>query len=249
MNPPTTLITGAGVRIGAIVARHLAAAGHQLVLHYHRSGEAAQALANELAAQYGTRSTLVEADLETTDALGALWKKLPADMRVTTLIHNASHYTRDSLADFTPAVLRRHLAVNLEAPLILTQGFLAQLPEGARGNVVVLGDGIHGWSISPEFFTYAVSKHAWSSLIDLLAAACAPRVRANLIALGPTLEGTGDPAGLFERLAARAPLKRSATLPELCRTIDYLLASEGMTGQTLSLAGGFGLATNRPATA
>lgn len=243
MHKPTTLITGAGVRIGAMLAQHLAAKGHDLVLHYHRSKEAAQALATTLEQAHGTKVTLLQADLEHLEDPARFWQGLPP---VSTIIHNASHYTRDRVENFSPAALRRHIAVNMEAPLLLTQGFLAQLPEGVTGNSIVLGDGSHGWSISPEFFTYAASKHIWSSLIDLLAAASAPRARANLIALGPTLMGETDTEAMFERLAARAPLKRTSSPHEVAATVDYLLASEGLTGQTLSLASGFGLRTERP---
>lgn len=241
MQKQTTLITGAAVRIGAMLARHLAEAGHNLVLHYHRSGEAAKTLAKELADSHGTHVTLVQADLEQVN--DTFWNDLPA---VSTIIHNASHYVRDTITDFSPEQLRRHMAVNLEAPLILTQGFLKQLPAGVEGNVMVLGDGGHGWSISPHFFTYAASKFAWASLIDLLASACAPRARANLIALGPTLMGETDNEALFERLATRAPLKRNTNPNEVCRTVDFLLYASGMTGQTVSLAAGYGLATERP---
>lgn len=247
MHTPTTLITGAGVRIGAILARHLAGQGHRLVLHYHRSGEAAEQLAEELKKAHGTEVTLVQADLENAEEVTSLFARANLSP-VTTIIHNASHYTRDTLMDFQPAVLRRHLAVNLEAPLILTQAFLRQLPEAEAGNIIVLGDGAHGWSISPEFFTYAASKYVWAGLIDLVAAAAAPRARANLIALGPTLEGEADAAGLFDRLARRAPLKRRSSPHEVCAAVDFLLAGAGITGQTISLAGGFGLVTERPAT-
>lgn len=241
---PTTLITGAGKRIGALLAHHLAACGHNLVLHYHHSGDEAAALATALRALPAAPTvTLVQADLAQPETLATFWRTLPP---VTQLIHNASHYARDTLADFSPRQLREHLAVNLEAPLLLTQGFLAQLPPHEPGNIVVLGDGYHGWSISPEFFTYAASKHAWASLIDLLAAACAPRVRANLIALGPTLKGAMEDDALFARLIARAPLQHTGSVPELCATLDFLWASLSITGQTFSLAGGMGLHTARP---
>ncbi len=239
---PTTLITGAGKRIGAALARHLAARGHGIVLHYRSARAEAETLATELKAG-GTAVTLVQADFEQTAALTGFWEGLPP---VTHLIHNASHYVRDQIGSFTPAHLRAHLAVNLEAPLILTQGYLAQLPPDAAGNVVVLGDGYDGWTISPEFFTYAASKHAWSGLIDLLASACAPRVRTNMLALAPTLQGVGEDDALFVRLAARAPLKRTGSLEELCAAVDFLLASPGVTGQVISLANGMGLLTRRP---
>jgi NAD(P)-dependent dehydrogenase (short-subunit alcohol dehydrogenase family) len=238
---PSTLITGAGKRIGAAIARHLAAQGHDLVLHYHQSRAEAEALAGELR-RIGAMVTLVQADLEHPESLGAFWAGLPP---VTTIIHNASRYTRDRVDSFTAADLRAHLAVNLEAPLVLSQGFLAQLPAGAHGNIVVLGDNAMGWSISPEFFSYAVSKHAWAALIDLLAAAAAPRARANVIALAPTLPNSSDTDELFERLAQRAPLKRTGSVAEVLAALDFILAGEGFSGQVIGLGNGMGFSTSR----
>jgi NAD(P)-dependent dehydrogenase (short-subunit alcohol dehydrogenase family) len=244
MKKPTTLITGAGVRIGAEIARHLAAHGHDLVLHYHNSKAEAEALAADLRAAHGATVTLVMADLEDSEALAQFWDGLP---KVTTLIHNAARFMRDDMASATARGLRSHLAVNLEAPLLLAQGFLAQLPAGEVGDIIILGDGSKGWSIAPEFFTYAVSKLAWESVIDLLAAAVAPRARANVIALAPTLPNARETEAMYARLASHAPLKRNSSTQEVCSAIDFLRASPGVTGQTISLAAGFGLATKRPA--
>jgi NAD(P)-dependent dehydrogenase (short-subunit alcohol dehydrogenase family) len=242
MNPtPTTLITGAGRRIGAGLARHLAARGHNLVLHYHTSKAEAEALALELRGT-GAHVTLVQANLEDAASLAQVWKGLPP---VTTIIHNASRYTRDKLDNFTVVDLRAHMAVNFEAPLVLTQGFMAQLPAGAAGNVIVLGDDALGWSISPEFFSYAVSKHAWASIIELLAAAVAPRARANVIALAPTLPNVNDPDGMFARLAAHAALKRTGDVAEVLAAVDYLLGAVGTTGQVLHLGNGMAIPMKR----
>jgi len=238
---PTTLITGAARRIGAELARHLAGQGHDLVLHYHTSKDEAESLAAQLRNK-GAAVTLVHANLEDIDSLANFWQGLPP---CTNIIHNASRYTRDTLADFTVADLRAHMAVNVEAPLVLTQGFMAQLPEGVSGNVVVLGDDALGWSISPEFFSYAASKHAWVSIIELLAAAVAPRARANLIALAPALPGVNDPQGLFARLAERAPMKRTGDVAEVLAAVDYLLAAVGTTGQVLHLGNGMASAIKR----
>ncbi len=237
----TTLITGAGKRIGAAMARHLAARGHDLVLHYGSSAAEAEALASEL--RGAVQVMLRQADLRDTAALATFWDGLPP---VTNLIHNASTYRRDSIADFTAADLREHLAVNLEAPLLLTQGFMNQLPADASGNVVLLGDDALGWSVSPHFFTYSVSKQALRATTELLAASCAPRVRANMIALAPTLPGETDSEAMFARLAERAPLKRTGTVEEVLAALDYVLSAPGLTGQVIGLGNGMGLTVARP---
>lgn len=238
---PTTLITGAAKRIGAAIARHLGRQGHNLVLHYNHSHDDAEKLAAELR-EMDVSVTLVRADLEHLPEREAFWKHLPA---CTSIIHNASRYARDRIDSFTAAELRSHLAVNLEAPILLTQGFLAQLPAKALGNVIILGDDALGWSNSPEFFTYAISKHSWSAIIDLLASACAPQCRVNMVALAPTLPGETDDRALFERLAQRAPLARTGEVAEVLAAIDFVLASPGLTGQRIGLGNGMALTTSR----
>ncbi len=240
---PTALITGAAKRIGASIAEHLAANGYNIVLHYHRSGDAAQFVAADLTARFGVTVTLVQADLSDPSTLDNFWRDLPP---CELLIHNASQFTRDTLDTMTTEILRQHLAVHVESPLLLSQGFMKQLPANATGNIILLGDGAFGWSSSPQFFSYAISKHAWGSVIDLLASACAPHARANVITLGPTLMNAGDTEEIFNRLAERAPLKRHGAPDEACQAIDFLLNASGVTGQTISLANGFGLAFARP---
>lgn len=240
-NKPSTLITGAGKRVGAAIARHLAARGHDLVLHYGRARAEAEGLAGELQ-KSGTTVTLVQADLAQLETLDGFWKSLPP---VTHFIHNASRYERDTLTTMTLADLRAHMAVNLEAPLLLSQGFMQQLPGGAPGSITVLGDDTLGHSIAPEFFSYAISKHSWRAAIELLAAAVAPHARANVIALAPTLPGANDPTGLFDRLAEKAPLKRTGSIDEVLAALEYVMSAPGVTGQVLGLGNGMSSAIKR----
>jgi NAD(P)-dependent dehydrogenase (short-subunit alcohol dehydrogenase family) len=240
-SPKRMLITGAGQRIGAALAQHFAAQGWSLMLHYHRSATAAKALAAQLQQTHGTDVALLQVDLA--GDLSGFWRGVPP---CTAILHNAALFERDRLQDFTPAQLAQHAQVNFLAPVQLTQGFMAQLPEGAHGHVLLLGDGVMGWSVSPEFFTYALSKQALEGCLDLLAAACAPRVQVNLLALAPTLPGVTDDAAMFARLAARAPLQRTGSPDEVIAAADYLLHAPGVTGQILHLAGGQQLRTARP---
>ena len=235
------LITGAAKRIGAATALHLAQQGHDVVLHYHRSGAAAKMLAKRCL-QYGGRVTLVQADLSDAAAIATLFKTMP---RITALIHNASCFERDTLATMQPHRLRRHLALHQEAPLWLAHHFMRQLPTRTQGAILLLGDGAMGWSVAPQFFSYAISKHALESCLDVLAAAVAPRARVNLIAPGVTLAGKHDSPSTLAKLAAAAPLQRNGCVDEVLAAVDYVLASPGLTGQILNLANGFALRSFR----
>ena len=239
----TILITGAGQRIGASLAEQAAALGWHVVLHYHRSRDAAEQLAAKLAHDHGVEAILKQADLSDAATLADFWRGLPP---VTALVHNAATFERDTLATMNAADLQTQLQVNFTAPLMLTQGFMKQLPAGANGSVTLLGDGVMGWSISPEFFSYAISKQAWVGALDVLASACAPRARVNLIALAPTLPNAHDTPELFARLAARAPLQRTGEPHEVCAVLAYLLNAPGVTGQIITLANGAQLMSHRP---
>lgn len=236
------LITGGAARIGAALARHCAQRGHDLVLHYHRSHAAAEALSRELRDAHGVRITLRQADLSDAQQCVSLWQDLPPVQHV---IHNASLYQRDRLEAMQPAQLRAHLSINLEAPLLLSQGFMQQLAPESGGTITILGDGAKGWSIASAFFSYSVSKLAWESLLPLLAAATAPRVRTNLLALGPTLRGEGESEALYDKLAAAAPLQRTGTPQEVITAWEFLQLHPAITGQILSLSNGLGTALTR----
>jgi NAD(P)-dependent dehydrogenase (short-subunit alcohol dehydrogenase family) len=233
------MVTGAAKRIGRAICEHLVARGYDIVLHYHQSCAEAQSVATALRAQ-GAEVQLVQKNLAALHLLHELWNDLPpCDM----LIHNASLFARDTAADCDSHALEAHMQVNMLAPVLLSQQFARQLPAGKHGQVIFLSDSVLGWSISPQFFSYAASKLALNSATDLLAAALAPHIRVNTIALGPTLENTHDKEGLFAKLAQAAPLKRTSVPADVLAALDYLRHAEGVTGQILSLSGGMHLAT------
>jgi NAD(P)-dependent dehydrogenase (short-subunit alcohol dehydrogenase family) len=238
---PRALITGAAKRVGAIIAAHLAQRGYDIVLHYRHSTKEAEQLAEQLRA-FGAEVTLWCADLADLQALPALCESLPP---CDVLVNNASIFMRDTVATMDTGALETHMRVNMMAPLMLIQAFAAALPSGRAGHVIMLSDGIFGWSMSPYFFSYAASKCALDSCVDLLAAALAPAIRVNSIALGPTLENANDTPELFARLAARAPLQQNSMPDDVVRTLDYLLDSPTVTGQIFSIASGMNLQTTR----
>ena len=238
---PRALITGAAKRIGAAIAEHLAMRGCDIVLHCHLSLSDAEALSEKLH-EKGARVTIMRQDLSKLDELQNFFNAIPP---CDILIHNASVFMRDTIADMEAEVLEAQMRVNMMAPLLLTQGFAKQLPQNRQGSVIMLSDGVMGWSLSPHFFSYAASKLSLDACIDLLATSLAPAMRVNGIALGPTLENTGDTSEMFERLAARSPMKENSSTADVLRSVDYLLDSPTITGQTVSIASGMHLKTKR----
>lgn len=239
--PATALITGAAKRVGRALALHLAARGWDILVHYQNSQAEAEHLVEEISA-LGRQVAIVQADLADPRAATQIFDAAKGLPPVITLIHNASRFERDTLATMDPSGLHSHLAVNLETPMVLTQAFAAQFQKGEYpGNVICLLDGMQGWSISPQFFSYSLSRLAMEQGVPLLANALAPHIRVNGVALGATLPGVMDQPTTFAKLEWVTPLRRTSQPAEVCEAVDFLLRADGMTGQIVNLSGGMNL--------
>jgi NAD(P)-dependent dehydrogenase (short-subunit alcohol dehydrogenase family) len=130
------------------------------------------------------------------------------------------------------------LALNLRAPFLLAQRVAARMTTG--GMIVNITDAgaSKAWTGYPA---YIVSKAGLEALTHLLARALAPSIRVNAIAPGLVLPSGSLPAGDWERLVARLPLKHSAGPEEVASALLFLLKNESITGQTIVVDGGYSL--------
>lgn len=240
--PKAALVTGAGRRIGRALALDLAAQGYAVAVHYNESEAAAAEVAAEIRAGGGT-AALVRADLAREGESATVVERacrLVGPLGL--LVNNASVFAYDDVESATRESWDEHLEPNLRAPLVLTQGFLEQLPERAGGLVVNMLDArvLHP---SPRYLSYTVTKVALWSLTQSLAQALAPRVRVNAIGPGPVLPPRGQTEAEFAQRCTRLPLGRPAALEEIAAALRFLIAAKSVTGQLLALDGGDHLAT------
>lgn len=234
---PVALVTGAADRIGAVLARRLAAEGYAVLVHYRTARARAEAVAEAIAAAGGRARTL-GADLASrTDRAGLIAAAAAPFGPLTVLVNNASRFERDSLADLDEALWDAHFAVHVEAPVFLARDFAAQLPDGAEGNIVNIIDErvLH---LSPAYLSYTLSKAALWTATQTLAQSLAPHIRVNAIGPGPTLPHKGQTAAQFAASSARLPLGRGAVPDEIADALLFLLGARAVTGQMLALDGG-----------
>ena len=236
-SPRAALVTGAAKRIGRALALDLAAAGFDLAVHYRSSAAEAQAVVAAVAA-LGRRAVALPADLADEQATAALVGQAAAALGpITLLVNNAAvfEYDRPETADHER--WQRQMAINLRAPLVLTQGLLAQLPAGGPADVVNLIDA-RVLNLTPHYTSYTISKAGLWVLTQHLARALAPRVRVNAIAPGPVLPHAGMSDQAFAALARATPLGRGPSIEDICRALRTILETPSMTGQLLTLDGG-----------
>ena len=226
--PRTAIVTGGAKRIGAEIARALAADGWHVLIHHNRSTEAAAALADEIG------GSTVQAELADPGAAEAIMAALDGLPPARLLVNNASRFVLDSAADFTVAGWDAHLDINLRAPALLSQAFAAR---AGQGLIVNLLDAKLA-SPNPDFFTYTVSKMGLAGLTELTARAFAPAIRVCGIAPSVTMVSGPQSRDNFEAVHALNALGRGVDVSEIVAALRFLIATPTITGHTIVLDGG-----------
>jgi NAD(P)-dependent dehydrogenase (short-subunit alcohol dehydrogenase family) len=234
---PKALVTGAGRRLGAHFAIGLAKAGWDLAIHYNSSETEAQGVAARVEAE-GGRAMIFGCDLRDPQAVIALIPTIHSRYgAITAIINSASLFSYDTLDTLTPERLNTHLAVNLAAPLLLTQAFARQVLDGEVGVVVNILDQKVA-APNPDYFSYTAGKVALAGMTRAMALALAPRVRLCGISPGVTLPSGKQTADDFQRASAATPLGVSSTPDDLMAALLLILRTPSLTGQIITVDGG-----------
>ena len=243
--PRAALVTGAAARIGRAVAEALAQDGWAVAVHHRESATAAADVVAGIESG-GGRAVALGADLaEESEVETLVARAMEALGPLGCLVNNASLFDYDDIESADRASWERHMAVNLRAPFVLTQGFAAALPEAAEGCIVNLIDQ-RVWSLTPYFMSYTLSKAGLWTLTQTAALALAPRIRVNGIGPGPVLPSVRQSARHFAAQCAATPLKRGAAPAEIADGIRFILAARALTGQMIALDGGQHLGWEMP---
>jgi len=231
---PLALVTGAAHRLGKSFALTLARHGYDILLHYHRSSDAALQTRAEIES-VGRRVILAQADLTDPAQIQSLFSDLES---LDVLVNSAAFMPNGNVDALSIENWDTSLDLNLRAPFLLAQEASRKMTAG--GLIVNITDvgAQKAWS---RFPSYTVSKAALESLTKILARALAPEIRVNAIAPGFVLQSDIVPAGEWQRLINRVPLKRPARTEEISSALEFLLKNEYITGQTIVVDGGYSL--------
>ncbi len=228
------VLVGGRSRVGRALAEALAP-GRNLVLTSSRGwgGEEAwlEGLSTEVRALHWdaedpSMGSTMRADLQCLGAEG---------LRPGAAVLVAGAVPRQPLGTWTPEGLAGLWSVNLTFPLLAAQALAPSLSDGGCLQFL-LDAAVH--RPFPSRLPYSASKAALAALVPGLAKALAPRVRVAGHALGTVLPGDhDDPAAL----ARATPLGRTGSVADLVRALDFVAASPYLTGEVLTLDGGWSL--------
>ncbi|MEV4315365.1 SDR family oxidoreductase [Actinocrispum sp. NPDC049592] len=226
-----TVVTGASGNIGAGIASQFAAAGSSVIVHYHRSPDAAE----ELASRLGGRA--VCADLSSVEGCKSLMDSVG---RLDTLVNCAGIQPVAALADITAGEWQSMLDTTLNSAFFCTQAAVAAMPSG--------GSIIHIASIEatqPAFghAHYSAAKAALVMHARSAALEYGPLgIRVNSVS--PGLIARPDIASSWPEGVARweaaAPLTRLGTPADVGNACVFLASpmASWITGHNLVVDGG-----------
>ncbi|CAG8948122.1 unnamed protein product [Penicillium salamii] len=193
------IVTGGSRGIGEAIARNLAAKGCSLLLNFTSefSRGPTEALCAELTSTHNIKCESVQADLSTpTEGVAAIiaaaQEKFTTDgkLQIDILINNAGVSQDRNLNDPKGAIEAEHFnwqyAVNVLAPLLLTQACAPFLPNDRSGRIVSISSvssslGFVGQSI------YGGTKAAIEAMTRTWARELADRATANAVNPGPVV--------------------------------------------------------------
>lgn len=231
------LVTGGARRIGAAIVRTLSGAGYGVAIHCRGSRDDAEALAAGLRAR-GGRAVVVAGDLADPADCERLVDEASAALgRLTLLVNNASVFEAESLMTLDLDRWERQFAVNLRAPVWMTRRFAAQADAADDPSVVNIVDQ-RVRKLTPQAFSYTLTKAALDTATVTMAQALAPSIRVNAVGPGPTAANPHDGEAGMAREAAGTPLGRAVAPRDIADAVLFLARARTVTGQTLNVDSG-----------
>lgn len=244
----TALITGGTQGVGAAIAKSLANAGCNLVLHGLREDKTSEETAR-LCIGAGVQVHSVFSDLagptdECVQQLICLVDELGVDVDI--LVNNAGTCVDTAFLEMDYSKFELTMRLNVFAGYFLTQTFAKRWVERSVAGRVLFTGSINGVLSEPDHTAYDTSKGAVHAMVRSLCVSLAPHnIRVNTMAPGlfvtPLTEHalTGDPP-FMEWMKLHTPNKQVPT-PEACGAAALFLLSdeaEHIHGQTLLVDGG-----------
>jgi 2-deoxy-D-gluconate 3-dehydrogenase len=240
----TALVTGASRGLGAAMARALAEAGADVVLH--ASEQANTDAARDLARDCGVRAFAVAADLAHREAPDRLVAEAAAALgHIDILVNNAGIIRRADAVEYSDADWDDVLMVDLSSVFRLCRAVGRGMLARGSGKIINIASMLtfQGGTRVPA---YAAAKGGVAQLTKALANEWAPRgVNVNAIAPGymrtDNTQALRDDPSRNEAITARIPAGRWGEPDDLAGAVVFLAspASDYVHGYVLAVDGGW----------
>lgn len=232
------LVTGAGRRMGRVIALTLARAGANVVVNYNRSRAGAAATVREIRA-LGVSAVPLRADVTRPRQVQQMFRSLERRFhRLDILVNNAGDFFPAKWDRLTEKDWDRLLGVNLKGTFFCAQAAAHLMLRRKRGRIINISSlgGLEAW---PGYMHYCSSKAGVIMLTRCLAKALAPHIQVNSVAPGSILFPGEERGPWSENVIRTTPLKKAGRPEDVAEMVLYLAArADFITGQVFAVDGG-----------
>ena len=235
----TILITGGAKRIGRQMALSFHEAGHNVMIHYRSSANAAGQLAESLNAQRADSAATVQADLLDTESLPKVVDAcLETFGQLDALVNNASSFYPTPIELIEEDFWNDLVGSNLKAPAFLAK-YAAKPIRERNGSIINIVD-IHARKPMANHPIYCSAKAGLEMLTKALARDLAPEIRVNAVSPGAILwpeQNTSEEEQL--EILNKVPLGRPGDPTDIANMVLFLIDQASyVTGQVIAVDGG-----------
>jgi len=239
----TVIVTGGSRGIGAAIVKELAKEKYNVVLNYNNSEEAAKQIQKELE-ERNIKIEIFKADVSKREEVKELVKfTLEKYKKIDVLINNAGIDQIKPFMDITDEDWNNIMQVNLNSVFYCSQEVLENMIHNKKGCIINISS-IWGRIGASCEVHYSASKAAIDGLTKALAKEMGPsNIRVNSIAPGiiETAMNKDLNGEDLQEIINQIPLGRIAKPEEIAKSIKWLIEDEYVTGQVISVDGGWNI--------
>ncbi len=226
------LITGGATSLAKEIALALSKE-NKIIIHYNNSEKEAIFLLNEIGED---NCKIIKSDFTNDDPTLFFKKALSLFSSIDVILNTSSIFTKINIDEINKLEIEKYTNIHSTFPLLLTLEYYKYLRENKKTGVVINFTDAQLANPTLGRIPYYLSKSSLSLQTKLLATEVAPYLRINEIAPGFTLAKEWE-VEYFDKINKKIPFG-IVKVKEIINTINYLIDSEQVTGQSIKVDGG-----------
>ncbi len=237
------VVTGGARGIGRAISLLFARNGYTVVINYNQSEQNAFSLLEQIKSE-GLFADIFKADVSNSDECKSLFGYVKEKYsRLDVLVCNAGIAKQNPITLVSDDEWNKIISTNLSSAFYCTRSAVPLFLQEKSGSIVMVSSvfGITGASCEAA---YSASKGGMITFAKSMASELSPSgITVNCVCPGfiDTDINNNLSIGEKQRLVEDIPLNRAGTIEEIARSVYFLATESYITGQVLSVDGGYSL--------